>query len=290
MKSERLDATMAIRAIQNLVNDLLNLFLYCKSRKDEVAKLKSNVDELDEMNPEYHEILKDSRENTRMNFRFIILILSFFIDFFLLYEALLILCDQFGWPRILKYLIPAILIVLEVSISYFSIVQSRDEERSSRLSRKLQYFVLPILVGFSALAVFYHIESYNPEIDGISLIGFLTFRLLIQIVLLISSLMLHLWLIKNAEEMAEALAYLRYKSARRNLTSRINHIEDSNTSEYYPRFTKLSHKYVNDTGAFKRRFPDMNMDFASAMPQELIDGINTVMGRIIIGATNTNSA
>lgn len=287
MKSERLDAKKAILAIQNLVKELLHTFLFCKSRNDEVAKLRIKLNEIDENNPEYREILLDKRENTKMNFRFIILILSFFVDFFLLYEALVILCDQFGWPGVLKFIIPIVLIVLEVAVSYFSILLSRDEEKSSHITKKLQYFVLPILVGFSLLAMFYHLQSYNVEIDGISLIDFMTFHVIIQLVLLISSIMLHLWLIRNAEEIAEAIAYMKYKAARSGVVNKIERIENGNTRRYFPQFTKLTHKYVKDTNIFERKFPELNMNFSYAMPQDLIDGINTVMGRIVI-ASGTN--
>ncbi len=282
MKTSRLDASKAIKAIQNLVKELLNLFLLCKSRKDEVAKLKVNLDELDKSNSEYNEILLDKRENIRMNFRLIILILSFFIDFFLLYEALIILCDQFGWSEVWKYLIPTILIILEVAVSYFSILYSRDEERPSLISRRLQYFILPVLVGFSILAVYYHFQGYNSDIDG-SLFGFLTFRITIQLIMLVSSIMLHLWLILNAEDMTEALAYLRYRISRNKIVSKITSIEDSNTSRYYPEFTRLTHRFVRDKNLFVTSFPEIQVDFAASMPQELIDGINTVMGRVVIG-------
>lgn len=287
MKTSRLDAHKAIKEIQNLVKDLLNLFLFCKSRKEEVAKLKESMDELDKSNPEYNEILLDNRENIRMNFRLIILILSFFIDFFLLYEALIILCDQFGWSEVWKFLIPAILIILEVAVSYFSILYSRDADKPSRISRKLQYFILPVLVGFSILAVYFHFQGYNPDIDG-SLFGFLTFRITIQLIMLVSSIMLHLWLILNAEDMAEALAYLRYRNARKKINSIIINIEESNTARYYPEFTRLTHRFVRDKNIFVTSYPEMQFDFAASMPQELIDGINTVMGRVVIGNTSPN--
>jgi hypothetical protein len=289
MKSERLDATKAIRAIQNLVNDLLNLFLFCKSKNDELGKLRVKLDDIDKNNPEYYEILHDRRENTKMNFRFIVLLLSFFVDFFLLHEALIILCNQFGWCSFLKFIVPIILIIIEIAISYFSILNSRDEARSSHLGRNLQYFVLPILVGFSLLAIFYHIQSYNVEIDAVSLLSFMSFHIIIQIVLLISSIMLHLWLIKHAEDIAETIAYIRYKYERGRIVSEIERIENVNTLRHYPQFTKLTHKYVKDTDAFDRKFPDMNMNFALAMPQDLIDGINNVMGRIVIAPIDNST-
>lgn len=281
MKNESLAVTKAKRVLQNLVNELLHLFLLFKVRIDELSKLRDKLNKHDENNVEYYEFLHDTRENTKMNLKFILIIFSFFVDFFLLYGALNILCDKFGWPELLKFIIPVILIVLEIFISYFSILQSRDEENPS-LGKNLQYFVLPILIGFSMLAIFYQIQSYNEAIDGMSLINYISFNLIIQIVLLVSSIMLHLWLIKYAEEITEAIAYWQYKAKRAILTHKIESIERANASKHLPRFTKLIHKYVMDTDKFKRNYPDVYLNFEKAMPQELIDAINRIMGKTVI--------
>jgi hypothetical protein len=281
MKNESLSATKAKRILQNLVNELLNLFLLFKARIDELLKLRDKSKQLDENNTEYYEFLHDMRENTKMNLKFILIIFSFLVDFFLLYGALEILCNQFGWPQLLKFLIPVILIVLEIFISYFSILQSRDEENPS-LGKNLQYFVLPILIGFSLLAIFYQIQSYNEAVDGMSLISYMSFSLIIQIVLLIASIMLHLWLIKYAEEITEAIAYWQYKVKRAIITHKIESIERMNASKYLPLFTKLAHKYVKDIDTFKRNYPDVYLNFSKAMPQELIDAINRIMGKTVI--------
>ncbi|MEP6647359.1 MAG: hypothetical protein ABJC12_09715 [Saprospiraceae bacterium] len=282
MKKERLAPSKAKLVIQILIKDLLNLFLFFKSRNDELMRLRIKLNTLDENNPDYIEIFYDRRENNKMSFRFVILILSFLVDFFLLNTALDILCYQFGWPNILKFVVPVVLIILEIGISYFSALQARDEEKVSHLGKNLQYLILPMLMGFSLLAIFYNAQSFIEGIDGMSFASFVTFNGIIQIILLISSIMLHLWLIRNSEEIAEAIAYVRYKMARNVIVDAIEKIERSNSAKYMPHFTRLTHEYVRKTDDFKRKFPEEHFNFPSTMPQELVDGMNKVMGRRII--------
>jgi hypothetical protein len=283
MIKERYITSKSRLVIQSLVKELLDLFLLFKSRNDELIRLRSQLKTLDANNPEYFEILHDRRENNKMNFRFVILILSFLVDFFLLNTALEILCFQFGWPKFLKFVVPVVLIILEIGISYFSALQSRDEGSSTKLWKKLQYLILPMLVGFSLLAIFYNAQGYNEEIDGISFISFMAFDVIIQAILLISSIMLHLWLIRNSEEIAEAIAYVRYRLARAKIVRAIEQIEKSNTSKYMPAFTRLTHEYVRKTGEFIKNYPEEYSDFSTAIPQELILGMNQVMGKRSVG-------
>jgi hypothetical protein len=282
MKPERLDVSKARLFIQSLIKDLIDFYLRLKAHTGELLKLRMKLKTIDESNPEYYEILHDQRENNRMNFRFAIFILSNFVDFLLLNMALDILCDQFGLPKALKYVVPITLIILEIAISYFSTLLSRDEDKPSRLGRNLQYFVLPLLAGFSLLAIIYNAQSYNQEIDGMSLLAFMTFNTVIQLILLISSVMLHLWLIRNSEDLAEAISYMRYKVKRNKVVKAIDKIEKSNSTILMPQFTRLTHEYIRKTETFKRKYPDENIDFTITMPQELIDGINKIMGKKVI--------
>lgn len=281
---ERLDAKKAIIIIQKLIKELLKVFLFCKSKIQELSKLRNDLETLDKDNPEYREILKNQRENTKMIMLLVVLILSFFVDFLLLQEALIILCDQFGWSAYIKFIIPIFLIILEVAISYFAILESRneDEDNQSTIGRNLQYLLIPILVGFSLISLFYHLQSYNSEIDGASLLTYMSFNVIIQIGLLITSIMLHIWLIRNSEEIAEAISYFRYHSKRKKLSAEIDKLEKSNSEIHYPLFTTLAKKFVKKVDDFERRFPEMKMNFTKSMPQELIDGINQIMGRKVI--------
>lgn len=281
-------ALKAKSALQTLVKNLLNLFLFLKARHELLEKLKNKLNELDNNNQEYTSLLKDARENMRMNLMFIILIISFFVDYFLLYGSLDILCDEFGWWFILKFIVPVALIILEIIISYFTIVHSRDGENYG-ISKILQYLIFPVLAGFSLLALFYYFHNYNKDIDHMSLLSYMSFNVILQMLLLVSSIMLHLWLIKHAEEIAEAVAYTKYKVQRFTIVNKIERIEKANTTIYFPLFTKLAHKYVQDIDAFKRNYPEIYLNLSSTMPQELIDAINKVMGKKSINSNAEDS-
>lgn len=279
MRTLKHSVTAAEQAIHRLIEGLLNLFTICKARNEELAKLKEQVQQLDDNNPDFHEMLEDRRENNKMTWRLIIIALSIAVDFFLLYHAMTILCEQFGLPGFLKFAVPAFLIIVEIGVSYFSFIQQRSGERGSWLSRNLQYFVLFILVGLSVLVIVYSIQGYNAAIDGISFSSFLTGTIVLQVALLISSVMLHIWLIKNSEAIAETFAYLQYKSDRKKLTNKIEKLEKENRKKYHPEFTKRTHHLVQNVESFKRHNPEANACFENTMPSELIRGINAVMGR-----------
>lgn len=279
MKQIKHSTSTAEQTIIRLIEALLHLFTVCKSRNEEITKLKADRDSLDENNPDFHEIVEDRRENNKMNWRIVIMCLSICVDFFLLYNAMTILCEQFGLPGFLKIIVPAFLIIVEVGVSYFSAIQQRSGEPSSWLSRNLQYFVLLILIGFSVLVIMYSIQGYNAALDGMSFQSFLTGTIVLQVALLISSIMLHIWLIKNAEAIAETFAYFRYKSDRKKLTQKIDRMEKENSKKYLPDFTKRTHNLIQNIESFKRSHPDANPNFERAMPADLMRGMNQVMGK-----------
>lgn len=288
MRKNSLSLAKAKILIRSLVEKLLELFLHGKSLVEERHRLVTQLKSFDDANPDYCEIYDDQRERNKMNFRYLILLLSFLVDFFLLNTAVAVLCAEYGWPSILKFIVPVVLILLEVGISYFAVLQARSEEYMSYIGRNLQYLVLPILVGFSLLAIFFSAQAYSEELDEVSLLGYLTFTVVIQTILLISSIMLHLWLIRNSEDIAEAIAYARFRIKRGRITGAIEKIDKENTSINIPLLTRLTHEYVRRTDTFKSNYPDNDENFSRAMPQDLIDGMNRVMGKRIIGGSDDN--
>ncbi|MBK6484083.1 MAG: hypothetical protein IPG01_13365 [Chitinophagaceae bacterium] len=283
-------ANIAQQTIFRLVEKLLNLFTMCKSLNEEIAALKEKLSVLDQTNPDFFEILEDRRESTKMSWRFIIIFLSMCIDFFLLYNGMTILCHQFGWPVILKILIPAFLIVTEIGISYFSIIQNRSGEGSSWIIRNLQYFVLVILVALTFLVILYSAQEYSETVDGVSFLTFFTGTVIIQISLLVASLMLHLWLIRNGEAIAEIFAYMRYRIDRRKLAGRIDQVERENRDKNLPDFTKDTHSLVQKIEAFRRDFPMIKIDFERTIPADLIRAINRVMGKAFLESGSSNNS
>lgn len=288
MKKNSLTLAKAKLLIRRLVQKLLDLFLHGKTLVEKRHRLVTQLKSFEAANPDYCEIYDDQRERNKMNFRYLMLILSFLVDFFLLNTAVSVLCAEFGWPAILKFVVPVALILLEVGVSYFSALQARSEEYVSRIGRNLQYLVLPILVGFSLFVIFFSAQSYSEELDEVSLLGYLTVTVIIQSILLISSIMLHLWLIRNSEDIVEAIAYAIYRIKRKRITDAIEKIDKENTSVNIPLLTRLTHEFVRRTDTFKRTYPDDDEDFSIAMPQDLIDGMNKVMGKRVVGISEDN--
>lgn len=281
MNQKRHTARIAEMVIHRLIESLFQLLTLGRTNNEEAVKLREKRQSLDDSNPDYAEIVDDRRENMKQYWRVLIIILSIGVDFLLSFQAMTILCDEFNLPEILKYLAPAFLIAVEIGISYFQILNQRTGERSSWIVRNAQYLVLLILLGLVILVIIFSIQTYNSSTDGISFLSFLVGTLLLQIALFVASLMLHLWLIRNAEAIAETLAYFHYKIDRNNLIRKSNNLDTKNKRRYLHVFAADAYRLVQKMENFKQEYPDATIDFAKTMPADLAIAINQVMGKEI---------
>jgi hypothetical protein len=278
----------AANVIYRLIEALHDLLTFGKSKNEEIERLKKKRDNLDSANEEYANIIEDRRENMKMNWRIAIMFLSIVIDFALCYSAMIILCGLFNWPTILKFIVPAILIIAEIIVSYFQILHQRTGERAGWLARNAQYFVIMILVALSILVIAFTAQSYNPSLDG-NFFSFIIGTVLVQLVLLLSSISLHVWLIRHSEALAEAFAYLGFKNDRKQLTKRIEKLEKENKNKHTPRFVQDAQRLVQKVELFKRQFPGVPADFERVMSMDLIEAINRVMGRQVFQTYNAEA-
>ncbi len=290
MNQQRHTARIAEMTIHRLIESLFQIFTHGRTSNGEVIKLKEKKQMLDTNNPDYSEIIEDKRENMKMYWRLLIIFLSIGVDFLLSFQAMTILCDEFSLPEILKFIVPGFLIAVEIGISYFQILNQRTGEHSSWLVRNAQYLVLLILAGLTILVIVFSIQMYNTSSDGMSFLAYLVGTLLLQIALLIASMMLHLWLIRNAEAIAETLAYFHYKIDRNNLVRKINRLERKNKNKYMHPFTKDAYKLVQTIEHFKQEYPGSNIDFNKTMPANLATAINQVMGKNVFTIEKSNAA
>jgi hypothetical protein len=279
MNQQTHTARIAEMTIHRLIESLFQLFTHGRTSNGEVIKLKDKKQMLDTNNPDYTEIIEDRRENMKMYWRVLIIFLSIGVDFLLSFQAMTILCEEFSLPEILKFIVPAFLIAVEIGISYFQILNQRIGEHSSWLVRNAQYLVLLILTGLTILVIIFSIQMYNTSSDGMSFLAYLAGTVLLQTALLVASIMLHLWLIRNAEAIAETLAYFHYKIDRNNLVRKINRLERKNKKKYVHAFAAGAYKLVQKIEFFKQEYPGANINFTKTMPASLATAINQVMGK-----------
>jgi hypothetical protein len=275
--------------IFRMIESLLGLLLFRGSIIQKLVELKKDLEVLKENNREFHEALKDKRENSNFTSRLIIIIIGVGIDVLLSYQAMVILCFEYNWPTLLKYLIPIVLVVVEIGVSYFQFIRQRIGERASWLIRNLQYFVLLILLALSVLAVQYSAQMYNPAIDTISFISYFSMVIIFQAILFISSLMLHLWMIRNSEQIMDAIAFFLYQYAHKKITGKIETLELKDTKKYNPMFTQDAQHLVQSVEDFNFEYPNSGINFKQSIPTDLINAINTVMGKIVFTVTNESN-
>lgn len=283
MNTRKHSTNAAEMAIHRLKESLLSRFNLIRSRNESIQSLRLRRDELDESNQDYAEIREDKLENTKMLWRLLILLLSIAIDFVLLLQATTILCEQFGLPRFLKLVIPLLLIIAEIGISYFQVLQKRSGDSGHWAARNAQYFVILILIGFSLMVTIFSIESYNAAVNGMSFAAYLTGVITLQVILLTASIMLHIWLIKNAESIAEVFAFLHYKHSWDRLTKCIDRLEQRNKKKDMPEFTSDTCKLAHAIEQFRERNPQSSPKFDKHFPEDLIKAMNMVMGRSVFG-------
>jgi len=227
-------------------------------------------------------IREDTRESNKKALRVIVMFLSVAIDFFLLYDAITILCERSNWPNYLKYLIPGFLILLEVLVSYFALIRQRDGESDKWIGRNSKYLVLLVIVPLSVLAMVYSIQAYDALVDKVSYTAFITGVLAGQLVFLIPSILLHVWLIIHAEDIAETLAFYTYIFKRNVVVAKIKKMEDINRDKFIPEFTKTCQNLVLKINRFENEYPETPGDFEKIMTVDLIIAINQIMGKPVL--------
>jgi hypothetical protein len=274
-------AGIVTHSIYRVIDRLYKLFLLCQEMWQNLQNLENDLANMDASNPDYAEIRSDSREKMKILWNLVLIALSLGIDYVLIYQPLEILSSIYGLPIYIKYAVPAILIILELGIAYRQILNQRDGEPGAWAMRNVQFLVIVILVGLSILLIVFTLQGYDPAFDGSSFLGFFTGTVLFQLCLLFSSILLHLFLIKNAEILSETFGYFRYIFSRASLMYRINGLNKKYAKKaalYKEDCRQLIHKI----SAFKSEYPESKVQFETAMPEEFINSINTVMGRTVL--------
>ena len=277
------------QSIHRFIEKMYELLMKCKDRSEKIRKLTEQLLRYDSNNPDFKGLIDNTRENNKMYMYVIIWILCILLDFFLLFNGLTLLSNRSNLSLLLKISAPILLVSAEVVISYFAILRQSTGEHVPWLSKNLQYFVIAVLVAFSIIVILYSAQGYNPQFDGSSFWLYLFSSIITQVVLLIPAIMLHLWIIKNAEEIAEALAYFKYRAKRGGLAGEIEHLEKLQRRDQ-KQFVQWAHSLVQQMNSYKRKHPNARRNFAETMPQILIKAINAAMGRRIFDEDNSSDS
>lgn len=232
-------------------------------------------------NEEFEGLRADSRLRSRMKMMIGLLIFSIFIDSFLTYHALDILCSTIGLPEIVKYVTPVILVFLEVFISYFSFTGS--DKRVSKIvkliKRLLPFTVLLIMVGFSISVIAYLLVNFG------SAPVFSIMTIIVQVVLFLASALLHILIITNSVEIGEMFAFGQYLLKRKKLQNRKDRDQNGHDNAK-DIFTQECGMIEKDIYEFNTDFPDNTVDFTVGIPEDVVKAANRVMGRDIFRNPN----
>jgi hypothetical protein len=275
-------------SIGKLIEELNDKLVKGQAKNTEKNDLVTVRDALDNNNADFKEVHEDKFSNF-LNYSYLLTIFfSAFIDYIMLYNAVAIMTKGVIWAHYLKVFIPLLIIFLEMIVSYVCQVKERTGELRTWLGKSIQYFVLALLAGLCAMTCFYFAAGYSYEFDNISFTQFFTGIVIYQAILLVASILLHIWLIQNAENIVTAFAYILYKTKRDKITRKINDITRINRDVYTPQFKKMATRLVKEIRNYNDTHPLYPYDFKHDMSDELMNAINTVMGRVIF-KSNGNS-
>lgn len=269
---------VALKKVYQEAATLVQLFNAGKSRNEELSQLNQSLTLLDDKNPDYKDIIGDQRESNKRNGMVFLLLATIAIDIVLSFQALSILCAQLGLPPIVKFIVPPALLMVEIIICYTQILNHRNGGRTSFVLNVAQFAVIVFLVALCVMGILNSAESYNQDIDKLGFLAYMFINSILQITLLVFSVLLHLWMIYNAEEIAESVAFFNYKLQRNKLTNAIKRIEQANNKRFIPQFMDQVHHWVRCNELFKLDYPDVKIDFSKTIPEELKAVINTILG------------
>jgi hypothetical protein len=272
--AERIEHTIICR----LIDYLLSLFMRGKLLVDKIKKLQEKKVAIDNANQDYALIKEDHRESNKMFLFIIIAVLSVLLDFILIANPVAFIAKNFHLPYILIFVIPAVLVILEIGIAYTSILHHRTDEPRSWIGRNLQYFVIGLLIAMSVLLLIYFAQGYEKTTDG-AFIPFLLGHMFIQIILLIPAIMIHLWVVRHSEDIAEAVAFLRYLLQQKKVQNKINKYEKEYQEHLLPKYIKGTRTFVYKKERYEANYGDGG--FEKMVPRDLAESINKIMGRMI---------
>lgn len=279
MKTPTYSTHLAEQSIIRQITKLVELIARGQMLQNNLLKKKEHLELHDRNNEKFAMIIEDVQESFKMTMRAILLILSFIIDFALLFDALSLLDSTIS--PIARVVIPLGLVFVEVIISYFTILQKSEDDNQSKLLAVLPYFVLFILVGLSISSIVYSVQNYNEQIDGMAFSWFLLSVVVKQGVLLIGSLLLHIFLIRHSAKITEAGAFFRYRKFRKSIVKDIDRFEAMIQNNVTPEMKMRVQAFAQEVEMFKRKYPHSNIQFEKMMSEELINMINIIMGKKI---------
>ncbi len=280
-QSTEREMALVFAAIESLFNTFLR-------GKELVSVHPTNaIQELDSNNPDYVDILNDQQEQIKIWCWLIVILLAGCVDYLLFSAAISIICVQFQLPLILKWIVPFFLIALEVIVSYVCIINERSGEWKGWFSKLVKYFVFGILIGLAIVACLNALLGYRESLDG-SFIPFSIVTILYQTLLLIASILLHLWIIHSAERIVMAIGYFRFKMIRDALVRKESRtINDARTC--HSRFVKDAASTCKVIEKFHNRHSQVEVDFTIGMPEDFIIAVNKVMGREVLASNRGNN-
>ena len=274
------EMALVFKAIENLFGTFLR-------GKELVNIYPTNaIQELDSNHPDYVDILNDHQEQIKVWCWLIVILLAGCVDYLLFSAAISIICIQFQLPHLLKWIVPFFLIALEVIVSYICIINERSGEWKGWFSKLVKYFVFGILIGFTIVACLNSLIGYRESLDG-SFIPFSIVTILYQSLLLIASILLHLWIIHSAERIVVAIGYFRFKMIRDALVRKEATII-KNAKACHSQFVKDVASTCKAIDKFYTRHSDVHVNFTIGMPEDFIAAVNRVMGREVLSSNRGN--
>jgi hypothetical protein len=286
---ESYETKKARSIIHRMIEKVIDLFAACRRTNDELETMKEAQRLLHKVNSDYAIAVEDKRQYWNAVLLIVLVIFVIPCDAIITYQAMSIAVEVFGIPSICKHIAPVILVGIEILISYFQILNRRAQQEDSILIRFLEYIVILILIALSILTVMYSIASYTPAMDALGHSAFIVGTIAMQIALLIASLCLHIFLIKNAERITDGIIFLQYCKNHLRVARYVTELEWSQRHKNFPAFTKHSQQLILHLFEFNAKYPDQPIDVLILIPHDVLRAMNVAMGRNIFNIDNEKS-
>jgi len=273
-------------AIKKLIEKLLKLLKKGKHRDKLIKRIREELSLLENANSRFMNCLYSISEKLKMVFFLLICGMCIPIDFALLFNALSVICGHSQMLAALKIFVPLVLVVGEIGISHIAIEKQNAGEYLSWSYRNLQYFVILLLYAFAVAAIVYSVGGYDPNVDGGSYMGYVFGVIITQVVLLVPATLLHIWVIRNAGDVANAFAFFRFRFSRKKMLTK-QYLFEKWQESCEEKVLSNVYLLVEKLESGKRSYEASVNHVVRTMPNGLIDVINRVMGRTIFDSNDS---
>ncbi|MEZ5016046.1 MAG: hypothetical protein R2800_03280 [Flavipsychrobacter sp.] len=274
--------------ITKQIERLVEVCSRCIKNKQNVEKFKEKISSVSKANPDLEAKRQDSNSIiTYFGYLFAVTG-AVTVDIFLLKTALMLICLRLALPLFFTYILPPILVTIELTISYIVNRRIRSREGGSSFEKSTPYLVLLVIIGLVTVGIRHKVVTDIAYDEAEPLFQAIFDYALSDVVFFIFSLVAHLIIILYADSIMTAFSFFRHKFLINEWNRKIERLNNYYIKQLTPSFAKEILEYLHIKKEFVLKFPNKSIDYDDYIPEDVKRLACDVLGRSAFELSQNN--